>query len=434
MSTGSRRVVVSGLGVVTPLGADCATTWGRLIAEKSGLVRLPDDHLADIPQFDGRPIPPGVLHGGPAPLQKLSAGTVTGEPIIDLAMHAAREAVEDAGGSAGFDVDPYRAGVVFGTSKGGLRSFDRFVNRTGGLKSVESVGAALRSDGDDDEAGRFWQQFLSDTPALTLSERYGFQASAHCPVAACATGLVAIQRAAEMIQQGQCDVMIAGSSDASLLPALQSSFHRLGVLARNFENPATACRPFDETREGFLVGEGAAVLILEEAERARARGVTPYAEWLGGMQVADTAGLTQLQDDSPALQHLLRQLPVQCGFEWRDVSYLNLHGTGTVMNDACEAGALTNVLGDEVERVPASSLKGSLGHLLGASGSVETALTLLALKYQRFPGNPTLEMPFEGCRLNLIRDAYETICPDVVVKLSLGFGGHLAAGAFRAWR
>lgn len=434
MSALSRRVVVSGLGVVTPLGRDCATTWTRLMAGESGLVRLPDSHLAGLPGLGCKPIPPGVLHGGPAQVPILSHETMTGEPIIDLALQAADEAVHDAGGTDGFDVDPYRAGVVFGTSKGGLRSFDRFAQRTESLKSLESVGSAFRSDEDDEEAGRFWRQFLSDTPALSLSQRHNMKASAECPVAACATGLVAIQRAAEMIQHGACDVMIAGSSDASLLPALQSSFHRLGVLARKFESPSTACRPFDETREGFLVGEGAAVLILEEAEHARARGVTPYAEWLGGAQTADTAGLTQLQKNSPALQYLLRLLPKQCAFDWKDVSYLNLHGTGTLMNDVCEAGALSAVLGNEVERIPASSLKGAIGHLLGAAGSVETALTLLALKYQRAPGNLTLEMPFEGCRLNLIRDACEMICPDVVVKLSLGFGGHLAAGAFRAWR
>ena len=430
----NRRVVVSGIGVITPLGDNCATTWTRLMTGVSGLVRLPENHLEGIPGIEGKPIPPGVVHGGPAPLHGVSPEGFTGEPIIDLALHAAGEAVQDAGGTDGFDVDPYRAGVVFGTSKGGLRSFDRFAQRTEGLKSLESVGAAFRNHDNDDEAGRLWQQFFSDTPALTLSRRYDFKASAHCPVAACATGLVAIQRAAEMIQHGTCDVMIAGSSDASLLPALQASFHRLGVLAKKFENPANACRPFDEAREGFLVGEGAAVLILEEVEHARARGVTPYAEWLGGVQAADIAGLTQLQANSPALQRLLKQLPDQCGFDWNNVSYLNLHGTGTVMNDACEADALTSVLGEHVERIPASSLKGSLGHLLGAAGSVETALSLLALKYQRFPGNSTLEIPLEGCRLNLIRDAHESICPEVVVKLSLGFGGHLAAGAFRAWR
>ncbi|MDG2388603.1 MAG: beta-ketoacyl-[acyl-carrier-protein] synthase family protein [Planctomycetaceae bacterium] len=424
MPSAPRRVVVTGLGVITPLGPDCATTWTRLIAGESGLRRLPDEHFADIFDFKEEPIPPGIKHGGPHPPVSLSTQETTGEPMVDLALHAAKEAVQDAAGDSGFEIDPYRAGVVFGTSKAGFRSFDQFMRS-------QQVETAEKHNND---SGKHWTHFLSDTPALMLAKQFNFKASALCPVAACATGLVAVQRAAHFIQHDQCDVMLAGSSDASLLPIIQSSYHRLGVLARNFEDPAIACRPFDDTREGFLIGEGAAVLILEEAEHAAARGATPYAEWLGGNQTADTLGLTQLDSESPALRHLLTQLPRQCSFDWNDVSYLNLHGTSTVMNDVCEVNALQRVLGTEAERIPTSSLKGSLGHLLGAAGSVETALTILALKHRQLPGNPTLKTPFEGCRLNLIRKSQEVANPYIAVKLSLGFGGHLAAGVFRAWQ
>jgi 3-oxoacyl-[acyl-carrier-protein] synthase II len=415
----NRRVVITGIGLVTPLGPDCATSWTRLIAGDSGLIRLPSEHLAGLPRLGRKPLPPGVLHGGPSPKLRLSPDQTTREPIIDLATQAAQEAVSNAGGADRFDVDPVRAGVVFGTSKGGLRSFDRFARQQQELC--------------DCEAARLWQQFQSDSPALALAGRYGFQASALCPVAACATGLVAIQRGVELIQRNQCDLVLAGSSDASLLPALQSSFHRLGVLAKGFHDPASACRPFDEQREGFLVGEGAAVLVLEELGHALARGVTPYAEWLGGGQTADTSALTQLEPDAPALEHLLRSLPGRLGFDWDEVDYLNLHGTGTEMNDACEAAAIQRVLEEEAERIPASSLKGALGHLLGAAGSVEMALTLLAFKYHRLPANRNLEIPFEGCRLNLLREPEDLLCPRVAIKISLGFGGHLAAGVFRAW-
>ncbi len=427
MPPAPRRVVVTGLGLITPLGPDCATTWTRLIAGESGLVRLPDDHPSSSADFRGNPIPPGMNHGGPAPPIRLTPQELTGEPLIDLSLHAAKEAVQDAAGETGYEIDPYRAGVVFGTSKGGFRSFDRFAKSQGVRSAVRTV------EGSDAESAQLWRSFLAETPALTLANQFNFKASALCPVAACATGLVAVQRAAQFIQDNQCDVMLAGSSDASLIPILQSSFHRMGVLARNFEDPASACRPFDEHREGFLIGEGAAVLILEEAEHAIARGATPYAEWLGGTQVADTIGLTQLDSESPALRHMLKQLPPQCRFDWSDVSYLNLHGTSTIMNDVCEVNALQDVLGKQVEDIPTSSLKGSLGHLLGAAGSVETALTIMALKRGQLPGNPTLETPFEGCRLNLIRKSQEVSNPNIAVKLSLGFGGHLAAGVFRAW-
>jgi 3-oxoacyl-[acyl-carrier-protein] synthase II len=237
-----------------------------------------------------------------------------------------------------------------------------------------------------------------------------------------------------LIQQGLCDVVLAGSTDASLLPVLQGSFHRLGVLARNFDDPATACRPFDRDRDGFLVGEGAAVLVLEDAERAALRGAVPYAEWLGGGLVSDGGGLTQLESNSPSLQHLLETLPSLAGFDWDDVDYLNLHGTGTVMNDECEASALLTALGEHAERIPASSLKGTFGHLLGAAGSVETALSLLAWKHNQLPPNRNLATPFDGCRLNLLREPLSVESPRVVVKLSLGFGGHLAAGCFRGCR
>jgi len=427
MPPAPRRVVITGIGLITPLGPDCATNWTRLIAGESGLIRLPDDHPSASADFRGKRIPPGIRHGGPVPPLSLADQEVTGEPLIDLALHAAKEAVHDSAGDSGFEIDPYRAGVVFGTSKGGFRSFDRF------LKSQAVKSAAENVERDDNESARHWRNFLAETPALTLASHFDFRASALCPVAACATGLVAVQRAAQLIQHNQCDVMIAGSSDVSLIPFLQSSFHRMGVLARMFSDPASACRPFDENREGFLIGEGAAVLVLEEAEHAVARGATPYAEWLGGNQAADTIGLTQLDSESPALRHMLRQLPQQCGFEWSDVSYLNLHGTSTVMNDVCESNALQSVLGKEAERIPTSSLKGSLGHLLGAAGSVETALTILALKHRLLPGNPTLETPFDGCRLNLIREPAQIDHSSLAVKLSLGFGGHLAAGVFRAW-
>ncbi len=417
----ARRVVVTGIGLFTPLGGDRETTWERLIAGECGLIRLPDSHLAGLRL--PCEIPPGLRFGGPASASLLSPAQRTGEPIVDLALQAADEAVRDA------RLDPqsvpaYRGGIVLGTSKGGLRSFAAFQRAVLRGQSPAREGEAPA------EADRLWDHFFSDTPARTLSATFGFRGAALCPVAACATGLIAIQRGAELIRSGDCDVVLAGSSDASLLPALQASFHRLGVLARDFDDPATACRPFDAHRDGFLIGEGAAVLVLEHAERAQERGAVPYAEWLGGGLAADAFGLTQLEPASPALVHLLSELPARCGFDWSEVDTLNLHGTGTEMNDACEAAALRAAIGPRIRDIPASSLKGALGHLLGAAGSVETALMLLAMRRGILPANRNLERPFDGCELNLPTQPL-AVEPRVALKLSLGFGGHLAASVFR---
>lgn len=411
----SRRVVVSGIGLCTPLGDGCETNWSRLIRGDSGLRWLEEPHWNRYPGSEN--LPPGVRAGGPANEPTRNELSQTGEKVIALAIRAAAEAFNDAR-LAEDKTNPYRSGVVIGTSKGGLRSFEKFLKQGHELP--------------DERAATLWQEFWSNTPAQMLAQRYQFLAAALCPVAACATGLVSIQRGAELIQQGLCDVVLAGSTDASLLPVLQGSFHRLGVLAKNFNNPESACRPFDRDREGFLIGEGAAVLVLEDAERAASRGVKPYAEWLGGGIVSDGTGLTQLEPNSPAMQHLLESLPALAGFEWGEVDYLNLHGTGTVMNDECEASALLSALGEHAERIPASSLKGTFGHLLGAAGSVETALTLLAWKHKQLPANHNLETPFTGCRLNLLRQPTLIDSPRVAVKLSLGFGGHLTAGCFKS--
>ena len=251
------------------------------------------------------------------------------------------------------------------------------------------------------------------------------------PVAACATGLAACLRGVDLIREGRCDVVLAGSSDASLQPAILGSFQRLGVLARPGENPAAACRPFDRNRSGFVVGEGAGCLILESLEHAVARGATWYAEWQSGRMLSDPSGLTQLDPQGLSLQRLLRDL----GDDVREIpDYINLHGTATLPNDQVESAAIRAVMGSEVDRISFSSLKGGLGHLLGAAGSVELAASLLAIRDQIVPPTVNLDSPDPPLKLDFTPCEAKRRQIENVWKLSLGFGGHLSAACVRRLR
>jgi len=236
--------------------------------------------------------------------------------------------------------------------------------------------------------------------------------------------LAACQRGYELIRDGHCDVVLAGSADASLQPAILASFQRLGVLARQFGDPATACRPFDRNRNGFVVGEGSACLVLESLAHAQARHARWYGEWLAGRMLADATGLTQLDPTGQSLKRLLSDLR-------RDVpdlpDYVNLHGTATILNDKVESNALCTVLGSEAYGVSYSSMKGGLGHLLGAAGSVEMAATLLAIRDQIVPPTANLIEPDPELPLEFTPRTARPRRIDHAWKLSLGFGGHLMA-------
>ncbi|MDA1211649.1 MAG: beta-ketoacyl-[acyl-carrier-protein] synthase family protein, partial [Planctomycetota bacterium] len=351
------RVVITGVGLVTGLGTDRESTWSRLLAGQ----RAP------------RRISAGVI-GAPA-CERLSESepspSVWDDPVVRLALQAAAECVADAGRPD--EVYPReRSGCVVGTSKGGLASAARW------LATPDSCGDMSFSD------------LFPHAAAQRITRRYRLRGPCLAPVAACATGLVCLIRAAELLRDGVCDVVLAGSADASLLPIVLGSFRRLGVLARATEDPADACRPFDRERSGFVVGEGAAIFCLEHEHSARARGANIYGEWVAGTLASDPSGLMHLDPAGESLTWLIRETLRRGGLSPAKLDYLNLHGTATQQNDLCETGAIHAALNHDAMRVACSSQKGSLGHLLGAAGSVETALTLLALRDQIVP--PTMNL------------------------------------------
>ena len=432
--------------MVTPLGLDRESSWLGLRQGRGALAWLEQPDLTPVTpherrrapgRFAGAPVAGPVAAGASdaggqgagsvlppgwqdpaAPHALESAGWPVTDPVIAFAERAAAEALADAGLDLA-QADRRRIGCVVGTSKGGLRSF-AVGQRDGHFRQDKSeLGAEL------------WRQFLPGAAASRIAARYDLGAAALCPVAACATGLVSIARGADLIRFGQCDAVLAGSSDASLQPVLLASFQRLGVLARNFDEPSSACRPFDRRRNGFLVGEGAALLVLENAAHARGRGARVYGEWLAGGVASDASHLTGLADDAGSLTRLISELLRAADLSPGEVDYINLHGTATRQNDLIETRALQSALGAAARQIPCSTLKGTIGHLLGAAGSVELAATLLAMRDGIIPPTLNLTHPDPDCDLDYTPLVAQPRRIETALKLSLGFGGHLAAAIVR---
>ncbi|MBM83826.1 MAG: 3-oxoacyl-ACP synthase [Planctomycetaceae bacterium] len=405
-----KRIVITGIGMVTPLGSDRESTWSSLKQGRSGTAWLRPSAVSR----HSEKVPIGTMCG--ARCSDISTEINVAEPVVQYALSAANEAITDAD-LALHDLDRDRVGCVVGTSKGGLAAFERAHRAT--------------YQGDVELNPYDWTAFWPNSAATYLSNRFDLRGPSICPIAACATGLNCVVRAADLIRDDYCDAVIAGSSDASLCESVLASFHRLGVLARGFDDPATACRPFDRDRSGFLVGEGAAIMILEDAEHAAARGALPYAEYLGAAIAADHSGLTQLEASADGLTRLIQDVLRCSEVTSEELDYANLHGTATRLNDVCETRAVKQALGTKANRLKCSSLKGSVGHLLGAAGSFELASTVLAMRDSTVP--PTINL-FEAdseCDLDYTPNDAIPQRIEHALKLSLGFGGHQVACVLR---
>jgi 3-oxoacyl-[acyl-carrier-protein] synthase II len=436
------RVFVSGIGLNTPLAATREESWQRLINGDRGIDWLDSDDEKYLPLTAGAP---AVRHQDLA--QKLTDWKqarlipLLQEPANALAMGAALEAVEHSG-ITWSQLNPTRVGCVIGTSKGGVASIHSWAQ-------AENAG-----EGSTDPNPVDWNLLAANAPALGVASLLNCQAACLSPVTACATGMSCLLRAVMLIQSGECDVVVAGSSDASLTPSVVASFRRLGVLAQGFSVreecdqssneisdsepslvPSRAVTPFDKDRTGFLIGEGAGIFVLESEAHLRKRNGSPIGEWLSAGTVSDAAGLTQLESDPQALTWLIKDVVRRCG-KSRGVSgasqsvapdYISLHGTATKINDRCEAIAVRESLVDQASDPCCSSIKGAIGHLLGAAGSVEFGFTCLALRDQIAPPNVNLNIVDDECRLNFVSDVGRPHRIRTALKLSLGFGGHLVA-------
>ena len=412
-----RRVVITGIGLITPYAVGREQSWQKLLTGNSATCLLDD-----LSNQLNRPVSGGVI-----PDERLSSAALSNqapfltEPSVTLALQATEEAILDAG----LDLNQLpreSAGCVIGSSKGGMASFAQM-----------SDLPRMNSENEKQIPSDFWLQCFPNAASQSVAEHYNLQGAALSPVSACATGFSSIMRAADLIREGVCETVFAGSADASLLPAVLGSFQRMGVLATDFESPLEACRPYDRRRNGFVVGEGAGILVLESLEQALNRNAVPYAEWLTGGLGSDSTHLMQFDPTAESLARLISGVLGRANISPAEIDYINLHGPGTQINDLYETRAIHNAMGSLARTIHCSSLKGGMGHLLGAAGSVELAFTLLAMRDNIVPPTINLEAPDPECDLNYTPLKAEPKEINTSLKLSFGFGGHLVAGLIRKW-
>jgi len=384
-----QRVVITGIGAVTPAGLSAAESFRTLAAGRS-CTRLVSPGELDWPTRYR--IETGDAF--PAARVDLSERSATNHVLVRLARIALTEALAQSGWTA---ADRELAGLSLGASKGDVS--------------------------DPEEIARV----MPGEPATCLGREFGFGAGWTAPVAACATGLIAVGQAWERIGWGDWTRAAAGGVDSSFHPGLVSSYRRLGVLSRERTEGGTACRPFDDSRSGFAVGEGAAAVVLEAADVAAQRGSIPLAEITGYALRSDAAGPLQLPTRPDALAEAIRQALRMASVPATAIDAISLHGTGTMANDRLEAAALRQVFGDGVDAIPAWSCKGAIGHLLGASGAVELAMLVEALRNGLVPPTVNLRNPSPDCGLGHVIGTPRKGTFRTGLKIALGFGGHCAA-------
>ena len=395
------RVVVTGIGLECGLGTDRETRWQGLREGRSAARTLGLPTAAGTPPYAGCPVGP------------------SDHRPKEILFKAAIEAVADAKIGREAPIDRDRAATLIGMSKGDLRTLAAWHSRllVGSLDEVVNPST--------------WSFLFPNGPAALMAHVWDFRGPCLAPVAACATGVVAVLQAADLIRRGVCDVAIAGAGDSSLEPLVLASFRKMKVLARVDGDPAGAVRPWDRNRSGFLVGEGAAILVLERENHARARGVLPYAEVAGGAIGGDAYHMTDLNPDPSNLAGLIRRALKNAGVAPEEIDHVNVHGTATRPNDPLECRAIRLALGKQADRVACSANKSQIGHLLGAAGAAELAIACLSIRDGFVPPTLNLSDPDPACDLDGTPLVGRSLPIGAALKLSLGFGGHLAAAVLR---
>jgi len=404
-----RRVVVTGIGPVTPVGTGLEDFWANLVAGRSG--------IRTIQRFDPSALP--VRVAGEVP--DFAAGdwmdakeARRSDRVSHFAVAASKLAWDDAGAP---DVDPARTGVIFSTG-------------IGGLESLLKQHAIFLERGADRVSPFMVPQLMPNASAGMVAMAFGFTGPNTCIVTACAAGAHAVGEATRYIQGGMADVCIAGGTEASVLPLTISAFSQMQALTKN-PDPSVACRPFDRDRDGFVLSEGAGALILEDAERAVARGAHVYAEVAGYGATADAYHITAPQPEGlGAIQAM--ELALESAGERPDaVDYINAHGTSTQLNDAAETRAIKKVLGDHAHRVAVSSTKSMTGHMLGAAGAVEAGVAALAVSRGTIPPTVNWANRDDDCDLDYVPNEARRADVRLALSNSFGFGGQNAVLALR---
>lgn len=408
-----RRVVVTGLGCVTPVGNDVATTWKNILDGVSG--------AAAITKFDATtwPVRFACELKGFDPLAFMDRKEVKrADPYAQYAIAAAVMAMNDAGFRDRQRYAPEDTGVIIGSGIGGLSSF-------------EEEHDVYRERGQSKISPFFVPKFIADIAAGLVSMRFGAKGPNYATVSACATSAHALGDAFRLIQYGDADVVIAGGSEAAVTPMSIGGFANMKALSERNDSPASASRPFDATRDGFVMGEGAAIVILEELDHARRRGARIYAELCGYGATGDAHHLTAPAPAGEGAQRAMRRAMKDAGLEPSGVQYINAHGTSTPANDLNETKAIKGVFGSHAAGVNVSSTKGATGHMLGAAGSVEFIFGTLAIANNVVPPTINYQTPDPECDLDYTPNRPVARRVDAVLSNSFGFGGHNACLAIR---
>ena len=409
-----RRVAVTGLGLVTPLGNDVQSTWEGLIAGRSGAgpitrfdpAQSPVRFACEVKGFD----PAGFLEKKEVRRFDLFA---------QYAVGAAEQAVKDGCLASAWDkVDLRRIGVLMGTGTGGVATF-------------EENCRALFEKGPSRVSPFFIPMYMPNAAAALISMRYGAKGPNYCTVSACASSAHALADALELIRADEADIMITGGSEAAITPLAVASFANMKALSERNDDPATACRPFDKERDGFVMGDGAAVLILEEWEHARRRGAKIYAELAGHGSTADAYHITAPAPDGSGAQDAMRLAMQDGGIRPEEVGYINAHGTSTPHGDAAETAAVKAVFGAQARKLIFASTKSMTGHLLGAAGALEAAVCTLVVERGIIPPTINQFTPDPACDLDSAPNKAVKRRVDVALSNSFGFGGHNATLAIR---
>ncbi len=407
----TRRVVVTGLGLVTPLGTGLEKTWQALCAGKSGVRRIsrfdatgyPSQIAGEVTDFD--------------PAQFIEKKEIKKmDTFIHYAVGASQMAADDAGLKIAPD-SAERVGVYIGSG-------------IGGLPAIEHYHKVLLEKGSDRVTPFFIPMVIINLASGQVAIRLGAKGPNSCAVTACATGNHCIGDAFRLIQRGEADVMLAGGAESTICPLAVAGFSAAKALSRRNDDPARASRPFDRDRDGFVLGEGAGVLVLEEYERARQRGARVYCELIGYAMNADAFHITAPPDDGEGAVRCVELALKDAGVAKDEVGYINAHATSTFA-DKVESLALKKVFGERAYKIPVSSTKSMTGHLLGAAGGVEAAFTVLALNRGVLPPTINLESPDPDCDLDYVPGSARNAAVQVALSNSFGFGGVNACLLFR---
>jgi beta-ketoacyl-acyl-carrier-protein synthase II len=401
-----RRVVVTGFGAVTPVGLSAGETWDAAVAGRSGI-----DHIRS---FDASGFPvqiAGEVKGlDPSSYASAKEARRLDRNII-LALAASTEAVEAARLRDAYPDD--RVGILFGSA-------------IGGILGIMEQADVMRERGADRVAPHFLQSILVDSASGQLAIAFGFTGLNYAPVSACATGSTAVGEGAEVVRRGDADAVLVGGTEAALHPLILAGFCAMRGLVVEHDDPARAMRPFDATRAGFVISEGAGALVLEELEAARARGATIHAEILGYGGSNDAYHLATPEPESAGVAEMMRRALRRADVAPERVGYVNAHGTSTPLGDVAETRAIKGVFGEHAYRLAVSSTKSVMGHTFAAAGAIEAIMCVLAVRDGILPPTINYEHPDPECDLDYVPNEARRVEVDVALSNAMGLGGHNA--------